>query len=495
MSIKVRFAPSPTGFLHVGGARTALFNYLFAKSHKGQFVLRIEDTDQERHQENSIISILQNLKWLGLDWDEGPFLSSKNKLIYKGSQKSYRQSERLAIYQKQAEDLIQKGEAYYCFLSQEEETQIRNKIIEEGKTYIPSSPYRNQSLEESQRRIKNGEKACIRFKTSQVNKNYTLNDLVRGKVTFASEMVGDFVILRSDGYPVYSFSCAIDDALMKITHIFRGEEHLPNTLKQMLIHEALNFPTPQTGHLSIILGKDKKKLSKRSGAQSIEYFKNEGYLASALINFLALLGWNPGTEQEYFSKKELINTFSKEGLNLSAAVFDENKLLWLNKEHMKTLDNKELWGDILPFLEQEKIAIDKSWREINKILESIRSGFKTFKQSVSLLKNFSNCSEDRFIISNKAKEIFNWPKSIQVVTKWKTSLENLSKEYMSLEDFKNIQKTIQTEVKVKSKEFFMPLRCALVGEPEGIEIKILVTLVDRKELIERADKVLKNFKS
>ena len=493
MSIKVRFAPSPTGFLHVGGARTSLFNYLFAKSHKGQFVLRIEDTDQERHQEDSIIPILQSLKWLGLDWDEGPFLSSKNKIVFKGPQKSYRQSDRLDIYRKQSEELIKKGRAYYCFLSEEEETKMRNKMISEGKTYLPSSPYRNLSLEESQKKIAKGEKACVRFKTTDIHKNYTINDLVRGKVTFASELIGDFVIIRSDGYPVYSFSCAIDDALMKITHIFRGEEHLSNTAKQMLIHEAIDYPTPQTGHLSIILGKDKKKLSKRSGAQSVGYFRDEGFLASSLINFLALLGWNPRTEQEYFSKKELIKTFSTEGLNLSAAVFDEDKLLWLNKEHLKALDNKELWGGILPFLKKEGVDIDKSWKEINKILESVRSGFKTFKQSVSILKNFSNNAEDRFVIGKKAKEIFNWPKSKKIVEKWKISLEDLSKEHMSLEEFKVIQQTIQKETSSKGKEFFMPLRCALVGDPEGIEIKILATLLDRKELIERADKVLKAF--
>ncbi len=493
MSIKVRFAPSPTGLLHVGGARTALFNYLFAKKHKGQFVLRLEDTDQERHQEESVISILKSLKWLGLDWDEGLFLSSKDKIIYKGPQKFYRQSERLDIYRRQAEELIQKEKAYYCFLSEEEETQMRNKIISKGETYFPSSPYRNQSLKESQRKMANGEKACIRFKTNQTNKNYIINDLVRGKVTFASETVGDFVIIRSDGYPVYSFSCAIDDALMKITHVFRGEEHLPNTLKQILIHESLNFPTPQTGHLSIILGKDKKKLSKRSGSQSVKHFKDEGFLPSSLINFLSLLGWNPGTEQEFFTKKELIKTFSTEGLNLSAAVFDEDKLLWLNKEHLKKLSHKELWKNILPFLKKEKITIDKSWKEINKILESTRSSFKTFKQSVSILKNFSDNAEDRFVISSEVKKILNQPKSKQVIQKWKFALEGFSKEYLSLEDFKSIQKSIQTEENVKGKDFFMPLRCALIGEPEGIEIKILITLLDRKELIERSDKILKSF--
>ena len=488
MSIKVRFAPSPTGYLHIGGARTALFNYLFAKFHKGKFVLRIEDTDQERHKEDALIPILKSLKWLGLDWDEGPFLNAKNQITYKGSEKSYRQSERLPIYQQKAKELIQANKAYYCFLKDEEEQLKREQLIKEGKTYIPSSPYRDLSLKQAEEKLAQGEQACIRFKNSPQIKNYTLNDLVRGKVTFSSENIGDFVLLRSDSYPVYSFSCAIDDALMKITHVFRGEEHLPNTIKQMLIHEALEVPTPQTGHLSIILGKDKKKLSKRSGAQSVEHFKEEGFLPLSLINFLSLLGWNPGTEQEIFSKKELIQSFSVNGLNSSAAIFDDNKLLWFNKEQLKKLTNKSLWENILPFLGEKKI--NKSWKEIDKILLATRSSFKTFKQAAFILKNFSDNAEDRFSVSAEAQEVLKWSKSRSIIQEWKISLENLSKKYISLEDFQDIQKKIQKQIEVKGKDFFMPLRCALIGEPEGIEIKTLVTLLDRKELIDRAETLL-----
>lgn len=493
MSVRVRFAPSPTGSMHVGNARTALFNYLFSKNKKGKLIVRIEDTDQQRHQETSIISILKNLEWLGLDWDEGLFVSNKNQLVSKGAYSPYRQSERLDIYRQEAERLIQKDKAYYCFLSEQEESENKNKAMQNSMAYRPFSPYRDQDLSQAQQKIKQGEKFCIRFKNHEKNREYNINDLVRGKVVFGSELAGDFILIRSDGFPVYNFSCAIDDALMKITHVLRGEEHLTNTLRQVLIHEALGFQTPEVGHLSVILGTDKKKLSKRSGAKTVEDYREEGFLSTALINFLSLLGWNPGNQKEYFTKKELIKDFSSKGLNLSAAVFDENKLLWLNKEHLKELTNKQIWEAVQPFLEKAQIKIDKSWKEINNILEATKTGFKTFSQSIEVLQNFSNDAGKSFQISKDCQEVFNWPKSKLVVQKWKQALEQYPKNYLKIEDFKDIQKKIQTEVEVKGKNFFMPLRCALLGKPQGIEIKILATLLDKTELSQRATKILNTF--
>lgn len=491
MAVRVRFAPSPTGFLHVGGARTALFNDLFAKKNQGQFILRIEDTDQQRHQEEAIASIVKSLTWLGLTWDEGVYLH-KNKVISKGPHGPYRQSERLSIYKQKAQELIEKGQAYYCFLSEEEESQIKQQALKQGKVYRPTSPFRDLSLKEALQKIEQGASPCVRFKNSLKPQDYRIDDLVRGQVTFSSETVGDFILLRSDSYPVYSFSCAIDDALMKITHVFRGEEHLPNTLKQILIHKALNVPTPQTGHLSIILGEDKKKLSKRTGAQSVEHFQQEGYMPEGLANFLALLGWNPGTEQECFSSEELVKAFSTKGLNLSAAVFDQNKLLWLNTEHLKKLNNKKLWEKISPFLKEQNIVIQKDWKEMDSILEALKHNFKTFKQAVDILKHFAS-DESRFVITQEANPILKWPQSQKVIQEWKSCLENNKNDFITLEEFKAIQKNIQSQHKVKGKELFMPLRCAVLGQPEGIEIKILATLLERKELIKRASKVLNAF--
>lgn len=493
MSIRVRFAPSPTGFMHVGNARTALFNYLFAKHQKGQWLVRIEDTDQERHQEASIVSILKNLKWLGLDWDEGLFLNSQDELISKGSLGPYRQSERLSLYHQEIEKLIQQDKAYYCFLSEEEENKNKEKAKQESRPYYPFSPYRDTPLETAKNNIQQGMSHCVRFKNTLKNKEYVIEDMIRGKISFLSQQAGDFILIRSDGYPVYNFSCAIDDALMKITHILRGEEHIPNTLKQILIHEALGFKTPQVGHLSIILGEDKKKMSKRSGAKMVEDFKSEGFLPQALINFLSLLGWNPNSEQEFFSKQELIQSFKIEQVNLSPAIFNEDKLLWLNKEHIKSFSNKELWEALQVFLKKAKLSITKNWEEVEKIIEATKSGFKTLAQATDILKHFADDAEKTFQLSSECEPVLSWPKSQQVVEAWKNCLENLKTDYLNEEDFKNIQTQIQNNIGVKGRHLFMPLRCAVLGQPQGMEIKVLATSLNRDKLIKRTHKLLKSF--
>ncbi len=484
MSVRVRFAPSPTGYLHVGGARTALFNYLFAKKHKGSFILRIEDTDQERHQETAIIPLLRSLEWLGLEWDEGPIIHG-DKLQFKGTYAPYRQKDRLAVYKEKAKQLIIEEKAYYCFMNPEEEAQQKEKAIKEGIAWRVSSPYRNLPLAEAEKRISQGDKASIRFKMPQETKDYVIEDLVRGQVSFSSDNAGDFILIRTDGFPVYNFSCAVDDALMEISHVFRGEEHLSNTLKQRFIQSALGFKSPKTGHLSIILGKDKTKLSKRSGAVSVEYYRDEGYLPSALINFLALLGWNPGTEQEFFSKKDLIQSFSIEGLNLSSAVFDENKLLWLNGEHIKTLSEQKIAELIQPFL-KESYRIE----DLKTLTSPLRSGFKTLKQAGQIIELFS---DQGFVIHESAKSILQWTKSKTLLEKWLNFLQKLPNDNLSIEDFKLFQKKIQNEDQIKGKDFFMPLRCALMGSAEGVEIKVLVSLLKKDQMIKRTKQAMKEF--
>ena len=485
MSVRVRFAPSPTGFLHVGGARTALFNYLFAKKHQGAFIVRIEDTDQDRNQEQAVIPLLNSLKWLGLDWDEGLFIQ-KTILESKGLHAPYRQKERLAIYRRKALELIEKDQAYYCFMSPEEEAEQKKQAIKEERSFRVSSPYRNQPLKSAQEKVKQGNRFCIRFKTSKRNQDYQITDLVRGELSFPSDSLGDFILIRSDGFPVYNFSCAVDDGLMEISHVFRGEEHLSNTLKQQLVQKALGLTVPQIGHLSIILDKDKKKLSKRSGAESVEHYQKEGYLPSALINFLSLLGWNPKTEKEFFTKKELIKNFNIEGLNSAGAVFDEDKLLWLNEEHIKTLSEEQLTQFVIPFLKSSPLKTS----ELSQLIPALRSGFKTLKQSAQLLDLFLN--ED-IKITEAAYKVLKWPASRQLLKKWLNFLQSFPKERLTLEDFKAFQKKIQKEDSIKGKEFFMPLRCALMGQPEGAEIKLLATLLDTEKLIKRAVAVLKQI--
>ena len=483
MSVRVRFAPSPTGFLHVGGARTALFNYLFAKKNGGSFVLRIEDTDQDRNQEASLAPLLESLKWLGLDWNEGP-VTQESRTPSQGPYAPYRQKDRLNIYKEKALELISKEKAYYCFMSPEEEAEQKAQAIQKGVPFRVSSPYKNLSSKEAENKIKQGESFCIRFKVLEQNHHYKLQDLIRGPVQFPSDSLGDFILIRTDGFPVYNFSCAVDDSLMKISHVFRGEEHLSNTIKQQLVQRALGFHPPQIGHLSIILGKDKKKLSKRSGAESVQHYKEEGYLPSALINFLALLGWNPKTEQEFFSKEDLIKSFNLESLNASSAVFDEDKLLWLNEEHIKALSEQELFQTLKLFLKNFKIKEEL----LRKLTSPLRSSFKTLKQAGEIIEIFL---DEGGKLKESAQEVLKWPKSKILIEKWLDFLKKISNTHLAFEDFKLFQKQIQKEEQIKGKEFFMPLRCALMGSPEGIEIKLLTELLTLQQMKQRAEKILK----
>ena len=485
MSVRVRFAPSPTGQLHVGGARTALFNYLFAKKREGRFILRIEDTDQKRHQESAVKSLLSAVEWLGLPYDEGPVLHN-GELKNKGSFGPYRQRDRLSIYREQAQKLLREGKAYYCFLTEEEVAEKRATAVQEGRPFRLQSPYRNLSLESAENKRSDGTPHCIRLKVPEEQKLYRINDLIRGTMDFPADMAGDFILIRSDGFPVYNFSCAVDDALMEITHIFRGEEHLSNTARQFMIQEALGFPHPVTGHLSLLTGRDKKKLSKREGAESVEYLKEEGFLPEALLNFLALLGWNPGTEREYFTKLQLISAFSEKGLNASSAVFDRDKLLWLNSEHIRNMETRQLRDALSPFIEKENLTFksDPSWWD--RALKEMKSSFKTLRQAVEILKPLA---EGVFTVSAEALSILKWPAAKPFIQRWVAALKQLDREYLSPEDFQAVKRHIQENL--RGKEFFMPLRCAILGKPQGTEIKALLTLIKREELIRRAEETLK----
>src|SRR5665213_2433896 len=345
-NVRVRFAPSPTGYLHVGGARTALFNYLFAKKHGGEFILRIEDTDVERSTEESMRMQIDDLAWLGFHWNEGP---DPQSLIDVGPYGPYRQSLRLDIYREHANRLIEQGQAYYCFMTDDEIEVQRKESMRMGKPPQVHSPYRDWPLLKAQERLDKGDKAVVCYRVVE-KRDYILKDLVRGDVTFPSDMVGDFVCLRSSGMPVYNFCCAVDDALMKISHVFRAEEHLSNTLRQMMLYEAFKYEIPQFGHLSIILGADRQKLSKRHGATSCHEYNLNGYLPEALNNFIALLGWSSPEAREILSMVDMIKQFSYDRLHSAAAVFDEQKLTWVNATHLRALPADELWRRVEPFL-------------------------------------------------------------------------------------------------------------------------------------------------
>lgn len=481
--VRVRFAPSPTGYLHVGGARTALYNYLYAKHHGGQFLLRVEDTDEERSSEEFIRMQLGDLNWLGLNWDEGPdFTTLKDS----GPVGPYRQSRRQDIYKKCAEQLLNAGQAYYCFLTDAEIEEQRKAQQAQSKPPQVDSPYRDWDLAKAQGELKAGKSAVVRFRVGE-KRDYKFNDLVRGEVSFPSDMVGDFVLLRSTGMPVYNFCCAIDDALMGITHVFRAEEHLSNTLRQMMIYEALDMKLPEFGHLSIILGADKQKLSKRHGATSCHEYNERGFLPEALLNFVALLGWSSPEGKEILSMDEMIKQFNVERLNSSPAVFDEAKLIWVNATHLRALPNAELWRRVKPRLDKLglKLPDDTRWQE--RALETFKTSMQTLADADELFRPLSDQPLD---LTPEAKETMSWPTSPQVLQAWCTGLEKLPQDFMSEQQFHDLQESVKGSAQVKGKHLFMPIRVAVIGKPQGTELKMLVPLLNKSILLKRAQQVL-----
>ncbi len=320
--VRVRFAPSPTGELHIGGARTALFNWLFAKHHRGKFILRIEDTDVARSSDKFYRVVLDNLRWLGLDWDEGPERG--------GRYSPYLQSQRLHIYEKYAHVLLEQGEAYLCYCTPQELEDHRRRLKKEGESLRYIGKCWDLSSEERKRLEDEGRKPALRFKVPPGTT--WVDDLLRSRVSFENRLIGDFIILKSDGTPAYNFACVIDDSLMKITHVIRGDEHLSNTPRQVLLYRALGFPLPHFAHIPLILGKDSSKLSKRHGATSVSHYREQGYLPWTMVNYLALLGWSTADSQQFFDRDELIQKFTLERVGKSAAILDPMKLEWMNGE-------------------------------------------------------------------------------------------------------------------------------------------------------------------
>lgn len=345
-SVRTRIAPSPTGPLHVGTARTALFNYLFTKKHGGTFVLRIEDTDLERSDPKYEKEILDSLQWLGIDYDEGP----EQPTIHRGEYGPYRQSERLESYKKYLEKLLADGRAFYCFHTQIELEAERERLLTEKKPPIHVCDYRDVELGQAQKLLSEKPEHIIRFKTP-AGRQLKFIDIIRGEISFGSELLGDFSLAKDLMVPLYNFAVVIDDYEMKISHVIRGEDHIANTPKQMLVQEALGFLKPEYAHLPLILGPDRSKLSKRHGAVPISEYKSLGYLPESLVNFMAFLGWNPGTTQEVFSIGELIAAFDISHVQKSGAVFNIEKLDWLNGEYIRKKSSKELTELCQPYLE------------------------------------------------------------------------------------------------------------------------------------------------
>ena len=382
MPPRVRFAPSPTGYLHVGGARTALFNWLYARRHSGTFILRIEDTDVERSSADMITGILTSMRWLGLSWDEGPDVG--------GPHAPYFQSERLDQYRAASARLVESGHAYYCYCKPEDLAARRSVAEAAGSAWTYDRACRALSRDEVAKREAAGQPRAIRFFVPAGVTRFA--DLVRGHIEFAREHIEDFVILRSDGYPTYHLSVVVDDVAMEITQVVRGDDHISNTPKQVLLYEALGAPVPEFAHVPLILGPDKKRLSKRHGATSVGEYETQGYLPEAMINFLALLGWSPGGNQEVFSTAELIERFSLEGISGGNAVFNSEKLDWFNQQHIMRLPADEILQRLRPAMEAAGLwrdgflTTDAEW--IARVINLLKPRARKLNDIVSALVPF-----------------------------------------------------------------------------------------------------------
>ncbi len=473
--VRVRFAPSPTGPFHIGGARSALFNWLFARKMGGKLILRIEDTDLERSSRESEENIKAALKWLGMDWDEGIDVGGENG--------PYRQTERLDIYKKYTEKLLAEGKAYYCYCTDEELEEERQALIKEGKMPRYMGKCRNLTPEQIAAYEAEGRKPTVRFRVP-ADQQILVRDMVRGDVVFDSNNIGDFVIVKSDGIPTYNYAVVIDDALMHITHVIRAEEHLSNTPRQCLVYDALGFEKPVFGHISLILGKDHTKMSKRHGATSVDQYRQLGYLPEGIVNFLALLGWAPNSEQEIFSIDELIKEFSMERVAKNPAVFDIDKLNWINQHYMRQLDDEAFFAAAKPhmiaagYMTGEETGEKIAW--LKKVVATSKDHVSFAAQIPASVEMYFN---DEFGFENDEAAAVLQAETVPTVIGM--LLEELPKlEVLDGVAVKALFKTIQKTTKLKGKDVFMPIRVALTGNQHGPELAEMVPLLG----IERTEK-------
>ncbi len=477
--IRVRFAPSPTGYLHIGNVRTALFNYLFTKRHNGSFILRIEDTDFDRVKKEYEESILEDLKWLGLNWDEGPDCG--------GNYGPYRQSERLNIYKELADKLLKEGKAYKCFCSEEELNKKRKESLLKGIPPRYDGKCCNLSSEEIVSYEQKGIKPSIRFKVDSGLIEF--EDMVRGKMTFKGSDIGDFVILRSDGVSAYNFAVTVDDDLMKITHVIRGEDHLSNTPRQILLNQAMGFDSPRFAHLSMILGPDKSRLSKRHGAESVKELREEGYLPEAVINYLSLLGWSSEDGREIMPLTDIIKNFSIERVSKSPAVFDIKKLRWINSHYIKTKDIAELTELSIPFLKKAGVrteAVNREW--LYKVVDAIRDNIET----LSDIDKYAGIFFDEIITpSSQSSPLMGEGQgegAAEVLKLFKEMIE--AEEIITKEIADKIILGIKEKTNLKGKKLMMPIRIALTGKTEGPELKKIMSVLGKERIIKRVNNVI-----
>lgn len=471
--VRVRFAPSPTGFVHVGNARTALFNWLFARHSGGAFVLRIEDTDVERSEARFETQLVEDLRWLGLDWDEGPDKG--------GGFGPYRQSERLATYKKYATELIDAGHAYFCFCTPQELEADRQAALKEGRQPRYSGRCRKRPHEEAACKVAEGVPAAIRLKI--LEGAFTWQDLVHGPTTFSSDVLGDPILVRSDGHPAYNYAVVIDDHLMEITHVIRGDDHISNTPRQLAVYGALGWQAPQFAHLSTILGPDRTRLSKRHGATSLENFREMGILPEALMNYLLLLGWAaPDGKTEKLSREEMIAQFSLDRVNKSPAIFDEKKLEWLHIQYAFGASEDHLvqaLGSIVEkqlvtenYLSQEDANRAKDW--LRKVILAV---FKGEHGHLDRLKRIVfDYDAQSIVFGEETRHVVDALGARQVL---QVLIPKVLREgELDYNRFRAIAKEVQKETGKKGKDLFHPIRVAVTGAVSGPELEKLIPIFE-----------------
>jgi len=470
--VRVRFAPSPTGQLHVGNARTALYNWLFARNRMGTMVLRIEDTDLERSEARYEGQLLEDLKWFGIDWDEGPDVG--------GPFTPYRQSDRLEIYREHAERLVKEGKAYLCFCSQEELEREREAAMAEQRSPLYSGKCRGLDPAESQRRRAAGDAAAIRLAIPE--RPIKFHDIVRGMVEFSNEAVSDPIILRSSGIPVYNYVVVVDDALMEITHVIRGDDHLSNTPKQVALYEALGWPIPEFAHLSTIVGSDGARLSKRHGATSIANFRDMGVLPEALMNYLALLGWAPaGGNREVFTPEELTKEFSLKRVTPSAAMFDMEKLYWLNRHYIKKSTPERIERLAEPYFIKAGLlpeTVDEPTRAwFAKVVALLVPSVNKLDELPERAGLIFHVDAAAALASAENAEVLGGPNANDVLAAFAERAES-DVSPMTPERFKAIMNDVKAKTEVKGKDLFHPVRIVFTGSHSGPEFDKLIPILE-----------------
>ena len=491
MSVRVRFAPSPTGYVHIGGLRTALYNYLFAKQQNGVYLLRIEDTDRTRLVEGAVENIIEALEWTGIHHQEGPFVGEDGKLDENGDFGPYIQSDRLEIYREYIDQLLESGHAYHCFCTKDRLDKLRNDQKAMGQITKYDGLCRGISLEEARKRAAAGEPHVIRLKLP-ANREIVFNDLVRGRVSVNTDDMDDQVLMKSDGYPTYHLAVIVDDHLMGITHVIRGEEWVPSTPKHIYTYEAFGWDAPQFVHLPNILNRDKKKLSKRQGDVAVGDFRKKGYLPEALVNYIAMVGWAPEDNQEIMSMEELIEKFSLDRVSKSGGVFDVDKLNWVSAHYIREADIDRLTRLCIPYLKEAGLISEE---DCSGRYDWIRLVVKVSRDNLSYLSQIGGEAKIFFgkevaVESEEAMDLLRMEHVPGLLNVLKEKVEGA--DAINAEFGKTIFKTLKKETGIKGKNLFMPVRIALTGQMHGPEMVEIIEVLGRETIIERIDYMLEN---